>query len=59
VLAAVPHRCVAIVAHGGVIRQLLSVCFADREQLRVLDFNNTAAHVVHVDPPVWSYAGQL
>lgn len=58
-LAAVPHRCVAVVAHGGVMRQLLTVCISDRERLRALDFGNTAAHVVHVDPPAWSYAGQL
>jgi probable phosphoglycerate mutase len=58
-LASVPHRCVAIVAHGGVMRQLLSACFPDREPLRALDFGNTAAHVVHVDPPVWSYGGKL
>jgi broad specificity phosphatase PhoE len=58
-LAAVPHRCVAVVAHGGVMRQLLSTCITERDRLRALDFGNTAAHVVHVEPPAWSYGGQL
>lgn len=69
-LAAVPHRCIAIVAHGGVMRQLLSTCFTDRDGerglrdgerggLRALDLGNTAVHVVRVDPSSWSYAGQL
>jgi broad specificity phosphatase PhoE len=58
-LAAVPHPSVAIVAHGGVMRQLLSSCFADRESLRTLDFGNTAAHVVRVESSAWSYGGAL
>jgi hypothetical protein len=37
----------------------MSICFTDREELRALDFGNTAAHVVRVDPPVWAYAGRL
>lgn len=55
----VPHRHVVIVAHGGVMRQLISACFADREALRRLSFENTAAHVVRVSAPTWSYVGQL
>lgn len=55
----VPHRCVVVVAHGGVMRQLLSSCFTTREDLRALDFGNAAAHLVRVVPPSWSYAGKL
>jgi broad specificity phosphatase PhoE len=65
VLAELPHRYVVVVGHGGVMRQLLSSCFADRSEPRNLSFANTAAHVIHVDraaqvePPHWSYGGQL
>ena len=58
-LASAPHAHVVVVAHGGVMRQLLKPCFVDREELRRLDFGNTATHVVRIDPPAWSYAGQL
>lgn len=59
-LAEMPQRYVVVVAHGGVMRQLLSSCFDARDELRSLNFGNTAAHVIHVDDPrAWSYAGQL
>jgi probable phosphoglycerate mutase len=58
-LAAVPHPHVVVVAHGGVMRRLLSPCFVERDELRAIDLGNTATHVVRVDPPAWSYAGQL
>ena len=57
-LAQSPHRHVVIVAHGGVMRQLLAACFDPEDEPRGLGFGNTATHVIHVDP-VWSYAGQL
>lgn len=58
-LAEAPQRHVVVVAHGGVMRQLLSACFADTGELRGLSFGNTAAHVIQVDLRVWSYHGQL
>lgn len=57
-LAGAPQRHVVIVAHGGVMRQLLAACFGDGG-LRGLGFGNTATHVIHIDPPAWSYLGQL
>lgn len=58
-LAQAPQRHIVIVAHGGVIRQLLSTCFDDAGAARGLGFGNTATHVIHVDPRTWSYIGQL
>ena len=58
-LAAAPQRHVVIVAHGGVIRQLLAACFDEAGGQRGLGFGNTATHVIHVDPRAWSYIGQL
>jgi len=58
-LAEAPQHHVVVVAHGGVMRQLLSACFADPGEPRTLSFANTATHVVRVDPQAWSYAGQL
>jgi probable phosphoglycerate mutase len=58
-LADVPHRHVVIVAHGGVMRQLLAACFEQAGGQRGLGFGNTATHVIHVDPRAWSYIGQL
>ncbi|HEX2688991.1 MAG TPA: histidine phosphatase family protein [Kofleriaceae bacterium] len=58
-LAEVPQPTIVIVAHGGVMRQLLATCFSPRDELRNLGFGNTATHIIHVDPPSWSYAGQL
>ena len=58
-LASVPHPHVVVVAHGGVMRQLLSACFVEREELRRLDLGNAATHLVRIDPPAWAYAGQL
>jgi broad specificity phosphatase PhoE len=58
-LAEAPQRHVVIVAHGGVLRQLLSACFAEAGEPRGLSFGNTATHVIHVDPRMWSYLGQL
>jgi broad specificity phosphatase PhoE len=52
-----PH--VVVVAHGGVMRQLLSACFVDRGEPRNLSFGNTAAHLVTVGSGAWSYAGQI
>jgi probable phosphoglycerate mutase len=58
-LAEAPQRHVVIVAHGGVMRQLLSACFAETGEPRGLGFGNTATHVIHVEPDAWSYQGQL
>ncbi len=52
-----PH--VIVVAHGGVMRQLVAACFGERGEPRNLSYGNTAAHLVTVDPDAWSYAGQL
>lgn len=54
-----PQRHVVIVAHGGVMRQLLSACFGDDSEPRGLGFGNTATHVIRVDPETWLYIGQL
>jgi broad specificity phosphatase PhoE len=54
-----PQRHVVIVAHGGVLRQLLSACFDESGEPRGLGYGNTATHVIHVDPRAWSYIGQL
>jgi broad specificity phosphatase PhoE len=54
-----PHRHVVIVAHGGVMRQLVAACFDESGEPRGLGFGNTATHVIHVDPRAWSYIGQL
>jgi broad specificity phosphatase PhoE len=56
------QRHVVIVAHGGVLRQLLSACFTAASEPRGLGFGNTSTHVIHVDhaaPAAWSYLGQL
>ena len=58
-LSEVSQRHIVIVAHGGVIRQLLSVCFDDSDEPRGLGFGNTATHVIQIDPRAWSYIGQL
>jgi broad specificity phosphatase PhoE len=58
-LATVAHPHVVVVGHGGVMRQLLSACFAERGEPRNLSFGNTSAHLVTVDPNAWSYAGQI
>jgi len=54
-----PQRHVVIVAHGGVMRQLLTACFDPSGEPRGLGFGNTATHVIHIDPRAWSYIGQL
>ncbi|MEO7735205.1 MAG: histidine phosphatase family protein [Kofleriaceae bacterium] len=60
-LETVAHPHVVVVAHGGVMRQLLSACFGDRGEPRNLSFGNTAAHLVTIAPGAgaWSYAGQI
>jgi broad specificity phosphatase PhoE len=58
-LAEVPHRHVVVVAHGGVMRQLLAACLPAGSDLRGLGFGNTAAHLVEVGPDAWSYGGQI
>ena len=58
-LVEAPQRHVVIVAHGGVMRQLLSACFGGAGEPRGLSFGNTATHVIHVEPDAWSYLGQL
>ena len=58
-LAEMPHRYVVAVGHGGVMRQLLSSCFADRGEPRNLSFANTAMHLIQVGSSPWSYAGQI
>ena len=58
-LEAVPHPHVVVVAHGGVMRQLIAACFAERSDPRGLSFGNTAAHLVKVEPTAWSYGGAL
>ncbi|HEY6177784.1 MAG TPA: histidine phosphatase family protein [Kofleriaceae bacterium] len=58
-LAGSRQRNVVIVAHGGVMRQLLSACFDEAGGPRGLGFGNTATHVIHIDPRAWSYVGQL
>lgn len=58
-LAAAPQRHVVIVAHGGVMRQLLAACFDAAGGPRGLGFGNTATHVIDIDARAWSYIGQL
>lgn len=58
-LAEARQRHVVIVAHGGVMRQLLAACFAEPAHARGLGFGNTATHVIRVDARAWSYLGQL
>jgi broad specificity phosphatase PhoE len=58
-LTEVPHRHVVVVGHGGVMRQLVAACFADRDEPWTLSFGNTATHIIRVDPARWSYGGQL
>jgi broad specificity phosphatase PhoE len=58
-LASVPQRYVVVVGHGGVMRQLLASCFADRGEPRNLSFSNTAMHAIRVEPGAWSYGGQI
>lgn len=58
-LATTPHRHVVVVAHGGVMRQLLAPCFAAGDELRALGFGNTAVHLVNVRPDAWAYGGQI
>ncbi|HEY0483480.1 MAG TPA: histidine phosphatase family protein [Kofleriaceae bacterium] len=59
-LAEATQRHVVIVAHGGVLRQLLTPCFEATGEPRGLSFGNTSTHVIHVDVPrAWSYLGQL
>jgi probable phosphoglycerate mutase len=62
-LTEVEHPHVVVVAHGGVLRQLLAACFADRGEISSLGFGNTAVHVAQVDPhsePArWTYRGAL
>jgi len=58
-LTEMPHRYVVVVGHGGVMRQLLSSCFADRGEPRNLSFANTAMHVIEAGSSPWSYGGQI
>jgi len=58
-LTEVPQRHVVVVCHGGVMRQLLSICLGERGEPWNLSFANTATHVVHVEPLPWVYAGAL
>jgi len=50
---------VVVVAHGGVLRQLLLACFPERSDVGGLGFGNTAAHVVEVGDARWTYRGLL
>jgi broad specificity phosphatase PhoE len=54
-----PQRHVVIVAHGGVMRQLLAACFDPVGEPRGLGYGNTATHVIHVELTAWLYVGQL
>jgi broad specificity phosphatase PhoE len=58
-LAESDHPHVVVVAHGGVLRQLLLACFTERAELGGLGFGNTAAHVIAVDDARWTYRGAL
>ncbi|HEX4417017.1 MAG TPA: histidine phosphatase family protein [Kofleriaceae bacterium] len=58
-LAESGHSHVVVVAHGGVLRQLLLACFTERAELGGLGFGNTAAHVIAVDDARWTYRGAL
>ena len=58
-LAEVPHRYLVVVGHGGVMRQLLTSCFAQRSEPRKLSFTNTSMHAIRVEPAPWSYGGQI
>jgi len=58
-LAEMPQPHVVVVAHGGVMRQLLLPCFPEQREPWSLNFENTATHLIRVDAPAWSYAGRL
>jgi broad specificity phosphatase PhoE len=58
-LAEVGQPCVVIVAHGGVMRQLLSACFEGGGEPRALSMANTVAHQVRIEDAAWSYVAQL
>lgn len=58
-LAEVDHPCVVIVAHGGVMRQLLAACFEGRDEPRPLSMTNTVVHQVRIEAAAWSYVAQL
>jgi broad specificity phosphatase PhoE len=58
-LTEVAQPYVVVVAHGGVMRQLLATCFPERGEAGSLNFGNTAAHVIHVEPGRWMYRGSL
>ena len=48
---------VVVVCHGGVMRQLLHICFPAGEPR--LNYGNTAVHAVDVEDDRWSYAGEI
>jgi broad specificity phosphatase PhoE len=58
-LEAMPQRHIVVVSHGGVMRQLLALCFDDRSEPRSLSFANTATHLIQVEPTRWTYGGPL
>ena len=58
-LARAPHEHVVVVTHGGVLRQLLSLCFDDGDAPLGLSYGNTVMHRVHVDDGVWSYDREI
>lgn len=50
---------VIVVGHGGVMRQLIAACFAERHALTGLGFGNTATHVIEIADQRWRYDGAL
>ncbi len=60
-LAAFPHRQLVVVAHGGVIRQLLFACFGDEALMaeQNLNYANAATHLIEVDGANWAYDREL
>jgi probable phosphoglycerate mutase len=63
-LAELPHPTLAVVTHGGVMRQLMHhVRLQQRggpfDVASQLSYANAAVHVLHVEQGVWSYAGSL
>jgi probable phosphoglycerate mutase len=50
---------VVIVAHGGVMRQLMVPCFPRQREPWPLSFENTVVHAIRVESHGWSYAGRL
>jgi broad specificity phosphatase PhoE len=55
------HENLVVIAHGGVIRQLLYTCFGDErvQAEQGLSYANAATHVVRVDGATWNYDCEL